>query len=206
MKRSLLAVGLVFAACKNTPSEPPTPPPAQVERTPEPGLPPGHPPMGSARHVPVPSRPTEAEHALRWRDPPGWRRTPPASSMRRAQYQIPGPAGDAELAVFFFGVGQGGDIEQNIQRWHGQFERTDAPPTRASRQVGSLRATVTYATGRFNVSGMGAGPSGPRDNWALLGGIVETTQGPWFFKMTGPAATVSAARGAFEALIDSAEW
>lgn len=126
--------------------------------------------------------------------------------MRRAQYAIPGAAGEGQLAVFFFGVGQGGDIEQNLQRWYGQFERTDAPPTRDGRQVGSMRATVTFATGRFNAGGMGAGPQGPQDNWALLGAIVETPQGPWFFKLTGPKDTIVAARGAFDAMVDSMQW
>lgn len=182
--------------------------PARVERTPEPGLPAGHPPINpsAARQVRVPANPSEAEHPLRWRDPAGWRSTPPSSSMRRAQYAIPGTAGDAEMAVFFFGIGQGGDIEQNLQRWYGQFERTDAAPTRATRQVRSMRATVTYASGRFNAGGMGGAAAGPRDDWALLGAIVETPQGPWFFKLTGPRATVTAARGAFEAMVDSMEW
>jgi hypothetical protein len=38
----------------------------------------------------------------------------------------------------------------------------------------------------------------------LLGAIVETPRGPWFFKMTGARATVEAARPAFDALLDSA--
>ena len=72
--------------------------------------------------------------------------------------------------------------------------------------AGAGLALLTIGVLADVVGGMGAGPSGPRDNWALLGGIVETPQGPWFFKMTGPGATVTAARGAFEALIDSAAW
>ncbi|MFO0630892.1 MAG: hypothetical protein U0325_35425 [Polyangiales bacterium] len=75
--------------------------------------------------------------------------------MRRAQYAVPGAAGDGELAVFFFGVGPGGDIVENYRRWHGQFERTDAPTTRDARPSTSLRATITWATRRFNTGSMG---------------------------------------------------
>lgn len=186
-----------------------------------PSLPSGHPPVqgggtaapGGDPHaglqppgqVPAPT-PSPDEHPLRWTDPPGWRSERPASSMRRAQYAVPGAAGDGELAVFFFGIGQGGDIDENLRRWHGQFERTEAPPTRESRNVGTLRVTVTAASGRFNTGSMGAGPTGPRDDWSLLGAIVETPQGPWFFKLTGPRATLAAARPAFDAMIASMRW
>src|SRR5271156_6495465 len=45
---------------------------------------------------------------LRFMLPAGWRQVPPNSSMRVAQAVIPGAAGEGELAVFFFGAGQGG--------------------------------------------------------------------------------------------------
>src|SRR5512143_4338541 len=48
--------------------------------------------------------------------PAGWKSVPPTSSMRVAQAIIEGPGGPAELAVFHFGAGQGGDIYANIQR------------------------------------------------------------------------------------------
>ena len=48
------------------------------------------------------------------------------------------------------------------------------------------------AAGRVVAPGAPAPP--PREDWGMLGAIVETDQGPWFFKMTGPAATVSASR------------
>lgn len=214
--RSLfIASTLSLLACRNAPAEPAAPaqihPPLLGEPSHQ-GLPPGHPPInnnsGAGANGPgvAPPEPSADEHPLRWTDPPGWRSVRPASSMRRAQYAVPGAGGDGELAVFFFGVGQGGDIDENIRRWHGQFERTDAPPTRETRTVGTMRVTITAATGRFNAGGMTAAPAGPRDDYALLGAIVETPQGPWFFKLTGPRATITAARPAFDALVASMRW
>jgi len=131
--------------------------------------------------------------------------------MRAAQYLIPGPAGDVTLAVFYFGVGQGGSIDDNLQRWWGQFEQPDGRPSaavaqRTERTVGTLPVTVTTLVGRSRGGGgmMGAAAEPPRDDQMLLGAIVTTPRGPWFFKMTGPRATVEAARPAFNALLDSA--
>ena len=60
-----------------------------------------------------------------WDVPPDWTAVPPASSMRKAQYRVPGPGGDGECVVFFFGVGQGGDPMANAVRWAGQFSQAD---------------------------------------------------------------------------------
>jgi hypothetical protein len=70
--------------------------------------------------------------------------------------------------------------------------------------VGALPVTITAVGGRFTGGGMPGGPpSTPRDDWALLAAIAETPTGPWFFKLTGPRATVQAARPAFDELVRS---
>ena len=48
---------------------------------------------------------------------------PPASSMRAAEYVVEGESGNAPavMTVHFFGQGQGGSIEDNIDRWLRQF-------------------------------------------------------------------------------------
>ena len=59
--------------------------------------------------------------------PEGWVEEKPSSSMRVAQYRLPGSeslGGDAELAVF---SAIGGTVDQNVQRWLGQFESVEAP-------------------------------------------------------------------------------
>jgi hypothetical protein len=51
---------------------------------------------------------------------------------------------------------------------------------------------------------MGPGAaSTPRPRWSLLAAIVETAGSPYFFKLLGPAATVRAARPAFDGLVSS---
>ena len=86
-------------------------------------LPPGHPPIdGSAGVIAAPPLGgTTTGGQLVWTVPDSWTSEPPANAMRRAQYRVPGPGGDAELVVFYFGPGEGGDPRANAERWAGQF-------------------------------------------------------------------------------------
>ncbi|HYQ04108.1 MAG TPA: hypothetical protein VER96_35790 [Polyangiaceae bacterium] len=144
-----------------------------------------------------------------WVDPPGLRRVPPKSAMRKASYEVPranGDGEDGELAVFYFGPGQGGSIDANVDRWVKQF--SDISPNdvkRADREANGLRQhTVEIERGTFDAGQMAMGGNkGPRKDYALEGAIVETPGGAYFFKMTGPSKTVLAARGPFLQLLDS---
>jgi hypothetical protein len=149
---------------------------------------------------------------LEWDDPPGWRREQPSSSMRRAQYKVTkmgaDPA-DAEMTVITFGGGMGGSNEANIQRWLGQLEQPDGRQTsevaqRRSLTVQGMNVLIVEAPGRIRGGGsmMPGAPSTPGfDRGRLLAAIVETPNGPWFFKLTGGDETVSSARTAFEAML-----
>ncbi len=136
--------------------------------------------------------------------PAGWRQEPVTSSMRVAQAAIPGPGGDAVLTVFYFGPGGGGGVEANLKRWADQVE--PAPGTQPSREqldVGDLRVHVIDVRGTLKPSGMGTGPSAPQPDSRLLGAVVEGPGGPWFFKATGPEATLGPDRDQFLALLRS---
>jgi len=146
---------------------------------------------------------------ITWVDPPGLRRVAPKNAMRKASYEVPRASGDAEdgeLAVFYFGPGQGGSIDANVDRWVKQF--ADVSPNdvkRADREANGLRQhTVRIEHGTFDAGQMAMGGSkGPKKDYALEGAIVETPSGAYFFKMTGPSRTVLAARGPFLQLLDS---
>src|SRR5512144_355780 len=136
--------------------------------------------------------------------PAGWQQVPPSSQMRVAQAVIPGSGGAAELAAFFFGPGQGGDIETNLSRWTGQMEV--APGTSPHREVieqNGLRITWIDVQGTLKASQMGMGPSTAQPNSRLLGAVVEGDGGPWFFKLTGPDETLAPQRDAFLAMLRS---
>jgi hypothetical protein len=150
-----------------------------------------------------PAGPTPGE--IVWIDPAGWQKVAPSSPMRKATYKVPAAPKDpedGEMAVFFF-RGEGGGTEANIQRWIGQFP--DAKPAdvkRSQRTAGGLNQTIVEVEGTFS-SGMPGGSSSPKTQYRLIGAVVETPAGPYFFKLTGPKKTVGAARDAFYKMLDS---
>lgn len=160
-------------------------------------LPAGHPPVGGATADLPPAQPS----SLEWTVPPRWQLAPNASSMRLATYRIPrsaGDAADAELSI----TQAGGSTDANVDRWIGQFD-ADARKTakRGSRKVGAFDVLVVEIQGTYS-GGMGK-ESAAQPGWALLGAIVPTPGMPHFFKLTGPAKTVLAARAEFDAMVGS---
>jgi hypothetical protein len=129
----------------------------------------------------------------------------PSSSMRLAQAEIPGAAGPATLAIFFFGAGGGGGVEANFERWVSQVEV--APGRTPERhalepQPPGLRVTWIEVAGTLLPTGMG-GPAEPQPGAVLFGAVVEGEGGPWFVKVTGPETTIAAARVELLALLAS---
>ena len=137
--------------------------------------------------------------------PKGWVAQQPSSSMRVAQYGLPGPAGEATLGIFFFGPGQGGSVEANIERWFGQFKQEDGQPAqgrRWTRQVGDIEITGVDVSGTFS-GGMGMGSAEPQAGYRMLGAIAVHRSGTVFFKMTGPAQTVGQWADSFDEFLGS---
>ncbi len=147
---------------------------------------------------------------LQWTAPDGWVEERPSSSMRRAQFRVPGVEGDAdaEAVVFYFGPGQGGDVEANVNRWLQQFTGADGGPSSDSSvrdlEVSGLGILRVETRGTYDGGmRMGAGPSGPFPGYMLLGAIAQGPDSNWFFKLTGPEGTVTANAEAFDAWIGS---
>ena len=174
----------------------------------------GAPASGSA---PVGSSPSRGPGApadaggVKWTAPKHWV-LGPEKPMRAATYRVPAAGADkedGECAVFFFGPGQGGGVEANIERWIGQFEQPDGKPSgeRAKRQkemINGLAVTTIDLSGTYAGGGPMMGAAGQKKTgYRLLGAIVDGPQGAVFFKLTGPAATVAAARGEFDGLLKS---
>ncbi len=134
--------------------------------------------------------------------PPGAWRLEPARAMRLATYRLGGPGRDdgAECAVFFFGKGIGGGVDDNVDRWAAQF--VGAPnPRRRVVSVAGLDVTRVEIRGTFLAPGADMRSQGQVPDWSLLGAIVQGPRGLVFFKFTGPAAHVSAGTPAFDAML-----
>ncbi len=164
-------------------------------------LPPGHPPVeatGSAAAMPE-----TAESSLAWKVPSRWQVVPNPSTMRLATYRIPHAPGDSEDPEM--AVSQaGGAIDANVDRWIGQFgPEAKSTAKRTTKKVSGMDVTIVEIEGTYSGGMSMKADRGSLDGWALLGAIVATPGMPHFFKMTGPAKSVRAARAELDELVAS---
>jgi hypothetical protein len=147
---------------------------------------------------------------LTWRMPAEWK-AQPARPMRAATYAIapaPGDTDAAECGIFFFGAGQGGSVEDNIERWRSQIVGPDGKPAVSKidkRVARGLNVTMVDSSGAY--TGMG-GPmtasSRAVPGYRLLGAVIQGSGGNNIFvKFTGPAKTIAANQAKFEELLSS---
>jgi hypothetical protein len=154
----------------------------------------------------IPAGFADSAAGIQWTPPSAWK-AQGQRPMRAATYTVPAAAGDkedGECAVFYFGPGQGGGVEDNIKRWEGQFPSIEKGPTRRKQTIAGFNVTLLDLSGTYAMS------SGPmmaakanKPGYRLLGAIVEAPQGNVFFKFTAPAKTVAAHEAAFQGLLKS---
>lgn len=153
--------------------------------------------------------------AITVRAPKQWTVQTPTSPMRKAQYLLPKAKTDVEdatLVVFYFGQGEGGSVELNLERWYGQFQQPDGSSSKekamvSRRTASGMPVTMADVSGTYAPSGMGPmmpAPE-PKPGYRMLAAIVESPQGPYFFKLTGPERTVEEWHRSFERFIDRIE-
>jgi hypothetical protein len=200
---SVLVGAVGFALGRGTAPTPtpivasPDPRPDLVDPDPHGGsdLPPGHPNVENNGDLPP-----VGSKAIEWTAPARWKSVPNPSAMRLATYKIPHAAGDAEDPELSI-TQVGGSVDSNIERWIGQFDAAGQKSAKkTTKKVKDWKVTFVEIEGAFS-GGMSGG--GPQSGWALLGAIVETPGMPHFFKMTGPAKSVKAARAELEGMIDT---
>jgi hypothetical protein len=183
------ALLLLLAACSKSPSEPE--PPA----------------AGSALEPTV--------TPLAWDAPPTWTLLPGAKAPKKATYKVPAAGGDkedAEVNVVFFGTGAEGDPERRFKEMFGQFDGdVGASAKREAFDVHGWRVETVDVAGTFKMNltpEVGPKKRSPvqmvKKDHRLHAAVVKTPdRGNWFFRMTGPDATVQSATSSFRAMIDS---
>lgn len=141
---------------------------------------------------------------LTYTAPSGWKPVATSSSMRVAQFAVQ----DAELVIYYFG-GAGGTIEANIERWVGQMQQPDGRPSsavakRQSRTVNGLNVTLVDVPGTYVAEMTPGSPQRHNSpNFHLRAAVIETANGPYFIKLTGPAKTIAASEKSFDAFLAS---
>src|SRR5258708_33517422 len=87
---------------------------------------------------------------VQWTQPKSWQ-AQAARAMRLATYLVPE---GGECGVYYFGPGQGGSVQANLDRWIGQFSEPEGKPEIQNKTVPGLKVTTVDVAGAY--SGMGA--------------------------------------------------
>lgn len=109
-----------------------------------------------------------------------------------------------DVILYYFGEGQGGGTQANIDRWIGQFEGTPESKTEEV-DVGDRKMTLLTAKGTYMESAGGpfSGNKTAKPNYTMLAAILPSDKGAVFLKLTGPDASVAAMQEAFVELAKS---
>ena len=132
-----------------------------------------------------------------------WKSVPTSSPMRAGTVEatVEGSDTPVQAVFYYFGAGQGGDVEANITRWLGQFEG-EPKSSRDEIDAGDKKISIVDATGTY-LDGPPFGAKTPKADYALLGAIVPAAEANVFIKLTGPAADIGKLKDAFRALAAS---
>jgi len=141
--------------------------------------------------------------SVRFDRPEGWNYSRPADGVRAAQLEKKS-AGSALLVTFTrFPPGSGGTVQANVDRWAGQFLRTDAPAKVQTPGDTALPLTLVRLAGTMK-GGVPGGPLKDSPDTLLLGAILEAPDGLVVVKLSGPRATVSREEKTFSELVRAA--
>lgn len=172
---------------------------------------------GSQPAAPASNQSASTKGQIQFHPPSGWVSEQPSSSMRVAQYVLPKTEGDAEDAtavVYYFGEGQGGGVQENIDRWIAQVQRPDGSSSKdnaktESMTVNGLKVTTLDVSGAYNAGAMAGGGANPYSSQGLsrmLAAVIETPKGAYFLKLVGPVKTVDQWSRSFLDFVKSVEF
>ncbi|MAS96847.1 MAG: hypothetical protein CMO55_26960 [Verrucomicrobiales bacterium] len=148
---------------------------------------------------------TVSEFEFKYGEP--WIRQQVTSPMRAGQltYDHEDEAlADVDLVIYFFGAGQGGGAQANIDRWIGQFEGTPESKTE-EKELGDKKVIFLEAKGTYmeSMGGPFSGNKTAKPDYTMLAAILPSAQGDVFLKLTGPNDSVAAMKDAFMAFAES---
>lgn len=127
---------------------------------------------------------------LNWAAPADWQ-SKPASAMRKATYLVPSATGAAtELAITAFPGDVGGELG-NVNRWRGQLKLAPL----AESELAAAVTRLSHDNLNFSIVDFSNGQA--TNPQRMIGAMVPFSGATWFFKLTGPAATVAAQKPAF---------
>ena len=156
-----------------------------------------------------------ANGELHFKAPDAWSTEKPTSNMRVAQYKLPKADGDPEdaaLVLYYFGAGQGGNVQANIDRWINQMQQPDGSASKdkaktADLTINGLKVSTVDVTGTYTAEmAPGSGDRHNNANYRLRAAVIETPKGNYFAKLVGPTNTVAKRDQAYNDYLKSFEF
>lgn len=126
--------------------------------------------------------------------PEGWAELPP-DRISLVAYRA--GKGEAAAKVTVTPMPGNQDVAANINRWRGQI---NLPEAKEEAIHAALREVETAGGGKARLVDL----AGPEQH--IVGAILTRDDVDWFFKMTGPAATVEREKAAFEDFVRSVKF
>lgn len=134
--------------------------------------------------------------------PKGWKSKQPRVNIIEAEFIIPkveGDAVDGRLTI----MPSGGGVEANIQRWKGQFSKTDTSGVKKIKS-GDFEIHVVDISGTFKDQRGPFAPATMRKDYRMMGAIIVMEDGPdYFAKLYGPKKTIGKNADAFLKFVKS---
>jgi hypothetical protein len=137
--------------------------------------------------------------------PAAWERQEPSIRMIEHEYQAAADEQDDAPARMTMMMA-GGTVKANLDRWISQFQMAaDGPkPKEESMEVGGQKIHLIDLQGTYLDRRGPFAPPTAREDYRMLGAVVEVKGGGLFFvKFYGPQATIAKHAPAFESMVKS---
>ena len=137
--------------------------------------------------------------------PDSWMGIRPSSSMRLMEFRLGVAADDANLAIF---KNIGGTIDNNLERWSGQFgySSSDSEVNIRAENVNGMLVSIISILGTYTNTMAFSNATQPKQNYRLLGAIADTPDGLYYFKLTGPNTVITIRIEEFTRFIQSLRY
>ncbi len=134
--------------------------------------------------------------------PETWKREKPRNRIIEQEFSVPAADGDeapGRITMMF----SGGSLEDNLDRWKGQFKQIDKAKEVEKHKIADLDLHVVDITGTFVDKPGPFAPGVDREGYRMLGAIIEMGKSNYFIKFYGPKATIEEHADEFKKLLDT---
>ena len=139
--------------------------------------------------------------------PAEWKQQQPKSRILAYEFSAPAAEGDktdGRMTV----MAAGGSVEDNINRWYGQFTQPDGGSTKdkakvEKRTIAGQEVHIVDLSGTFKDQAGPFAPAVEREKYRMLAAIIVTEEANFFVKFYGPQRTIAEEEKAFRGMINS---